>query len=78
MFLFSFLFIIQLGFVLFCFAGWWVSLYKGLCWFIPGVAMGIPCATYLLTFGLLNVSQAGLVPASGGTGALLFSRCNVE
>jgi hypothetical protein len=27
--------------------------------------------------GLLDVSQAGLEPASGGPGALLFSQCNV-
>jgi hypothetical protein len=26
-----------------------VNLSIGLCWFIPGVAVGIPCATYLLT-----------------------------
>jgi hypothetical protein len=26
-----------------------VSLSRGLCWFIPGVAVGIPCVTYLLT-----------------------------
>jgi hypothetical protein len=36
-FLFSSLFIIQ-GFF---FVGWWVSLSRGLCWFIPVVAMGI-------------------------------------
>jgi hypothetical protein len=28
-------------------------------------------------FGMLNVSHAGLESASGGTGALLFSQCNV-
>jgi hypothetical protein len=32
---------------------WWggggVSLPRGLCWFVPGVAMGVPCAAYLLT-----------------------------
>jgi hypothetical protein len=43
--LFSSLFIIQ--FFFFCRAG--VSLSRGLCWFIPGVAVGVSCATYLLT-----------------------------
>jgi hypothetical protein len=26
-----------------------VSLFRGLCWFIPGIAVGIPHAAYLLT-----------------------------
>jgi hypothetical protein len=30
-----------------------------------------------LLFGLSDVSQAGLEPASGDTGALLFSQCNL-
>jgi hypothetical protein len=34
-------------FICFCAAG--VRLSSGLCWFIPGVAVEIPCATYLLT-----------------------------
>jgi hypothetical protein len=45
---------------------------RGLCWFIPGVVVGIPCATYLLTCW-----SAGLELASSGAGALLFSQCNV-
>jgi hypothetical protein len=45
MFLFSYLFIIQLGF----FWGAGVSLSMGLCWFIPGVAVGILYDAYLLT-----------------------------
>jgi hypothetical protein len=45
MFLFISLFIIQVFFLL----GGGVSLSRGLCWFIPGVAMGVPCAAYLLT-----------------------------
>jgi hypothetical protein len=32
---------------LFCSVG--VSLSRGLCWFIPVVAVGVPCGTYLLT-----------------------------
>jgi hypothetical protein len=44
---------------------WRVSLPKGLCWFIPGVARGIPSAHL---FGMPNVSQAGLELVSGGGG----------
>jgi hypothetical protein len=44
--LFSCLFIIQVVFP-FCRAG--VSLSRGLCWFIPGVAVRVPRAAYLLT-----------------------------
>jgi hypothetical protein len=51
MFLFSSLFIIQLFFFFvfcfFCEAGF--SLSRRLCWFIPGVAVGLLHATYLLT-----------------------------
>jgi hypothetical protein len=36
------------SFVLF-FCGAGVSLSRSLCWFIPGVTVGIPCAAYLLT-----------------------------
>jgi hypothetical protein len=72
-FLFSFLFIIQ---VFFFFAEWGISLSRGLCWFIPGVAVGIPRAAYLLTL-LVCVSQAVLELGSGGAGALLFSQCEV-
>jgi hypothetical protein len=45
-FLFSSLFIIQFFFF---FLRSRVSLLRGLCWFIPGVAVGIPGVTYLLT-----------------------------
>jgi hypothetical protein len=45
MFPFSSLFIIQFFF----FAGHGVGLSRGICCFIPGVAVGIPCAIYLLT-----------------------------
>jgi hypothetical protein len=49
---------------------------QGLCWFIPGTAVGIPRAAYLLTL-LVCVSQASLEPASGSVGALLSSQCNM-
>jgi hypothetical protein len=58
MFLFSFLFIIQF----FC-VGWGVNLSQGLGWFIPGVAVGIPHATYLLTCW-----SAGCLPSRFGAG----------
>jgi hypothetical protein len=45
MFHFSSLFIIQFFF----FLHGRVGLSRGLCWFIPGVAMGIPCDASLLT-----------------------------
>jgi hypothetical protein len=48
MFLFSSLFIIRFFcFLFFCSAGG--QSVRGLCWFIQGVAVGIPHATYLLT-----------------------------
>jgi hypothetical protein len=75
MFLISSLFIIQFGFI---FAGWGVSLPRELCWFIPGVAGEIPHDAWCSPVGLLNVSQTGLEPASGGTGFFLFSQCNME
>jgi hypothetical protein len=78
-FLFSFLFIIQLIF----FEGQgYVSLSRVLCWFIPGVAVGILCATYLLTCW-----SAGCLPSRFGASVwsrhlaaqeLLFSQCNVS
>jgi hypothetical protein len=49
--LFSFLFC----FVLFCGVG--VGPSRGLCWFIPGVAVGVPCATYLLTYWSVSPKQ---------------------
>jgi hypothetical protein len=65
-------------FVLFCFfLQQRVSLPWGLCWFIPGVAGGIPCDAWCSSVALPNVSQTGLEPASGGAGALLFSQCKV-
>jgi hypothetical protein len=54
-----------------------VSLSRGLCWFIPGVAGGIPHDAWCSPFGMPNVPQAGLEPASGGMGAPLFSQCNM-
>jgi hypothetical protein len=54
-----------------------VSLPRGLCWFIPGVAGEIAHEAWCLLIGLSNVSKAGLEPASGSAGALLFSMCNV-
>jgi hypothetical protein len=54
---------------------WAVSLTRGLCWFILGVAVGVPRATWCSTVGLPNVSQAGLETASDGVAALLFSQC---
>jgi hypothetical protein len=59
------------------FAGQGVSLSRGLCWFISGVAVGIPRDAWGSTVGLPGVSQAGLEPVSGSTGVLLFSLCNV-
>jgi hypothetical protein len=58
-FVFSFL---VLSFLLSFFVGGGqeVNLSKGLCWFIPGVAVGILHAAYLLSVGLLDVSQADL------------------
>jgi hypothetical protein len=35
--------------------------------------VGILCDAWCSPVGLLNISQAGLEPASGGPGALLFS-----
>jgi hypothetical protein len=54
-----------------------VSLSRGLCWFILGVAGGILHKAWHSPVGLPNVSPAGLEPASGDTAALLFSQCNV-
>jgi hypothetical protein len=56
MFLFSSLFIIQ-----FFFAEVGVILAKGLCWNIPGVAVGIPCDAYLITCW-----SAGCLPSRFG------------
>jgi hypothetical protein len=75
---FSSLFIVQ--FFLLCFfflheGG--ISLPRGLCWFIPEVAGGIPCDTWCSPVDLPNVTQAGLEPASDDMGTLLFSQCNV-
>jgi hypothetical protein len=49
---------------------------QGLCWFIPGVAVGILHAAYLLTCWAAS-PQAGLEPVSDSTEALLFSQCKV-
>jgi hypothetical protein len=54
-----------------------VGLSRELCWFIPGVAVGLVCDACCSPVGLRNISQAGLELASGGMGALLFSQCNV-
>jgi hypothetical protein len=74
---FSNLFIVQfalLCFVLFCRG---VTLPRGLCC-LSQEYLG-ECHVTLGTqlFGLPNVSQAGLEPASGSVAALLFSQCNV-
>jgi hypothetical protein len=68
----SFQFLVYSGF---CGVG--VSLPKRLCWFIRGVAGGILHDTWCSTVGLPSVSHAGLEPACGGMGALLFSQCKV-
>jgi hypothetical protein len=34
-----------------------ISLSRGLCWFIPGVAVGVPHATYLLTCWSVSTKQ---------------------
>jgi hypothetical protein len=65
-FLFSSLFIIQ-GF--FCVGDGGVSLPRELCWFIPGVAVGIPHRLF--------AHQAGLELTSGSAEALLLCQCNV-
>jgi hypothetical protein len=44
------------GFVLF-FCGVGVSLFRGLCWFIPRVAVGAPHAAYLLTCWSVSPKQ---------------------
>jgi hypothetical protein len=70
---------VHLQFLAYCsvgffFVGWGFSLPRELRWFIPGVAVGIPHDAWFSPVGLLDVSQAGLELASGGTGALLFSQ----
>jgi hypothetical protein len=50
---------------------------QGAMQFIVGVAGGKLCGVWCSPVGLLNVSQAGLEPVSGGMAALLFSQCNV-
>jgi hypothetical protein len=60
-------------FFFFFLAGWGVSLPRGPCWFIPGEAGEISHDAWCSPIGLLNVSQAGLEPVSGGMAALLFS-----
>jgi hypothetical protein len=35
----------------------WVSLSRGLCWFISGVAVGVLCAAYLLTCWSVSLKQ---------------------
>jgi hypothetical protein len=54
-----------------------VSLSRGLCCFIPGVAVVVPCAAYLLTSWSVSPKQARSW-ASGILGALLFSPFNME
>jgi hypothetical protein len=53
---FQFLFYYSGFFFFFCGVG--VSLFRELCWFIPGVAVWIQCATYLLTFWSVSPKQA--------------------
>jgi hypothetical protein len=69
---FGFLF---LGFLFFCRVGG--QSVQRLCWFIPGMAVGIPHDVWCSPVGLLNVCQAGLELASSSMGTLLFSQCNV-
>jgi hypothetical protein len=53
-----FQFLVYYSVCLFCFVcGAWVSLFRGLCWFISGVAVGIPHATYLLMFWSASLKQ---------------------
>jgi hypothetical protein len=74
--LFSSLFIIQFfSFVLFCFAGW-RSLYPGAMLVYPRDSCGSTTCS-LFAHLLVCVSQVGLEPGSGATGALLFPQCNV-
>jgi hypothetical protein len=54
-----------------------VSLSRGLCWLIPGVAVGILHDPWCSPVGMPNVFLAGLEPASGSMGALLFSQYNM-
>jgi hypothetical protein len=68
-----------------CLLIWWgffcgegrVSLSRGLCCFIPGVAVGILCEAYLLTCWFAGCLPNRLEPASSCIRALLFSQCNV-
>jgi hypothetical protein len=60
---------------IFFFCGARVSLSRGICWFIPGVAMGIPRAAYLVTCWSASPKQVWNRYLS--TEALLFSQCNV-
>jgi hypothetical protein len=64
--------------LVFFFLGGGVSLPRGLCWFILGVAGGKAHDAWCSCVGMLNVSQAGLEPGSGSVAALLFSQCNVS
>jgi hypothetical protein len=73
----------RLQFAVYCsvFLGGWVSLPRGLCWFIPGVAGGILHDTWCLP-AWSDVSQAGLeLPVAAFTmteaeAAHLFSQYN--
>jgi hypothetical protein len=73
----SFQFLVYFSIFYFFCMGQGVSLTRVLCWIIPGVAKGILWDAWCLPVGLLNVSQVGLVPASGGLGALLFFQFNM-
>jgi hypothetical protein len=55
------------------FVGGGVSLPRGLFWFIPGMAGGIPHESVIHLFGLPNVSQAGLEPVAGSSSPHVFS-----
>jgi hypothetical protein len=54
----------------------WVSLSRGLCWFIPGFGCG-SSECHLFAHLLVCVFQTGLEPVSGSMGTLLVSQCNV-
>jgi hypothetical protein len=73
---FQFLVYFQFCFVLFVGRGKGVHLSRWLCWFIPGVAMGIPHNAYFLTFWSAGCFPSRFGSASGEVGALLFSQYN--
>jgi hypothetical protein len=62
----------------FCFVRGGVSLPRGLCWFIPAVARGIPCDAWCSpVWSAKCLPSRETLPVSGSATALLFSQCNV-